>query len=140
MLYIYISPLFSYWKQGAPILIYSFLLYTWNDKIGKMPLPPYITQELKNGERYQTVYSRELGSAAAPTAGLHFTKEMLEPIITGEEKYYPIFVGEGYKDIININDVLTDYYYGNKYVVKGYIENNAVVGNAVVGNAVVGGD
>ena len=51
------------------------------------------------------------------------TKEMLEPIITGEEKYYPIFVGEGYKDIININDVLTDYYYGNKYVVKGYIEN-----------------
>lgn len=50
------------------------------EKIGKMPLPPYITAELENGERYQTVYSRQLGSAAAPTAGLHFTKELLEKI------------------------------------------------------------
>ncbi|MBQ9994550.1 MAG: tRNA preQ1(34) S-adenosylmethionine ribosyltransferase-isomerase QueA, partial [Clostridia bacterium] len=48
------------------------------DTIGQMPLPPYITEELKDRERYQTVYSRELGSAAAPTAGLHFTQEMLE--------------------------------------------------------------
>ena len=55
-------------------------IYNILDKIGKMPLPPYITQELKNGERYQTVYSRELGSAAAPTAGLHFTKEMLDDL------------------------------------------------------------
>lgn len=47
------------------------------EKNGKMPLPPYITEELKDKERYQTVYSRELGSAAAPTAGLHFTNEML---------------------------------------------------------------
>ncbi len=45
------------------------------DKIGQMPLPPYITEELKDKERYQTVYSHELGSAAAPTAGLHFTTE-----------------------------------------------------------------
>lgn len=50
------------------------------DKIGQMPLPPYITEKLQDKERYQTVYSRELGSAAAPTAGLHFTKEMLEDI------------------------------------------------------------
>lgn len=50
------------------------------EKIGKMPLPPYITQELENQERYQTVYSRELGSAAAPTAGLHFTSELLDKI------------------------------------------------------------
>ncbi|MBR3737422.1 MAG: tRNA preQ1(34) S-adenosylmethionine ribosyltransferase-isomerase QueA, partial [Eubacterium sp.] len=55
-------------------------IYTILDKIGKMPLPPYITEELKNGERYQTVYSKELGSAAAPTAGLHFTQEMLKKI------------------------------------------------------------
>ncbi|MDE5754036.1 MAG: S-adenosylmethionine:tRNA ribosyltransferase-isomerase, partial [Oscillospiraceae bacterium] len=47
------------------------------DEIGQMPLPPYITEKLQDKERYQTVYSRELGSAAAPTAGLHFTKEML---------------------------------------------------------------
>lgn len=50
------------------------------DKIGQMPLPPYITEELKDKERYQTVYSHELGSAAAPTAGLHFTNELMDRI------------------------------------------------------------
>ena len=50
------------------------------ERLGKMPLPPYIKQELQNQERYQTVYSREIGSAAAPTAGLHFTNELLEKI------------------------------------------------------------
>jgi len=50
------------------------------ERLGKMPLPPYIKEELKDSERYQTVYSRELGSAAAPTAGLHFTPELLEKI------------------------------------------------------------
>lgn len=50
------------------------------ERLGKMPLPPYIKEELQDRERYQTVYSRELGSAAAPTAGLHFTKELLEKI------------------------------------------------------------
>lgn len=54
--------------------------YSALDKIGQMPLPHYITHELKDKERYQTVYSRELGSAAAPTAGLHFTNELLERI------------------------------------------------------------
>lgn len=50
------------------------------DEIGQMPLPPYITRKLEDKERYQTVYSKELGSSAAPTAGLHFTKEMLSQI------------------------------------------------------------
>lgn len=50
------------------------------ERLGKMPLPPYIKEELENQERYQTVYSREVGSAAAPTAGLHFTNELLEQI------------------------------------------------------------
>lgn len=50
------------------------------ERLGKMPLPPYIKEELQDQERYQTVYSKELGSAAAPTAGLHFTKELLEKI------------------------------------------------------------
>ncbi|HIQ68043.1 MAG TPA: tRNA preQ1(34) S-adenosylmethionine ribosyltransferase-isomerase QueA [Candidatus Faecousia excrementigallinarum] len=50
------------------------------EHLGKMPLPPYIQAELQDQERYQTVYSRETGSAAAPTAGLHFTKELLEQI------------------------------------------------------------
>ena len=50
------------------------------ERLGKMPLPPYIKAELADQERYQTVYSREVGSAAAPTAGLHFTRELLERI------------------------------------------------------------
>lgn len=50
------------------------------ERLGKMPLPPYIKEELSDSERYQTVYSKELGSAAAPTAGLHFTKELLSEL------------------------------------------------------------
>lgn len=48
------------------------------DRLGETPLPPYIHEKLKDKERYQTVYNRELGSAAAPTAGLHFTKELMQ--------------------------------------------------------------
>ncbi len=55
-------------------------IYTVLDEIGQMPLPPYIKKKLENNERYQTVYSNEVGSAAAPTAGLHFTTEQLEEI------------------------------------------------------------
>ena len=50
------------------------------DELGEMPLPPYITEKLEDKNRYQTVYAREEGSAAAPTAGLHFTKELLEKL------------------------------------------------------------
>ena len=67
------------------------------ERLGKMPLPPYIKAELKDAERYQTVYSRELGSAAAPTAGLHFTKELLETIAAKGVKlcYVTLHVGLG---------------------------------------------
>ena len=54
--------------------------YSVLDQIGQMPLPPYITAKLQDKERYQTVYSKELGSAAAPTAGLHFTPELMDKI------------------------------------------------------------
>lgn len=54
--------------------------FTVLERIGQMPLPPYITERLEDGERYQTVYSRQPGSAAAPTAGLHFTPELLEAL------------------------------------------------------------
>ena len=50
------------------------------DELGQMPLPPYITHQLKDKNRYQTVYAKYDGSAAAPTAGLHFTKELLQQI------------------------------------------------------------
>lgn len=67
------------------------------EKLGKMPLPPYIKEELQDAERYQTVYSRELGSAAAPTAGLHFTKELLESIAAKGVRiaYVTLHVGLG---------------------------------------------
>lgn len=55
-------------------------IYEVLDRIGKMPLPPYITEQLQDQGRYQTVYARELGSAAAPTAGLHFTDELLQKV------------------------------------------------------------
>ena len=67
------------------------------ERLGKMPLPPYIKAELEDAERYQTVYSKELGSAAAPTAGLHFTPELLEEIASRGVKicYVTLHVGLG---------------------------------------------
>ena len=65
---------FDYDRSGGET-VYSVL-----EKIGKMPLPPYITKELDDNDKYQTVYAKENGSAAAPTAGLHFTDELLEKI------------------------------------------------------------
>ena len=59
---------------------YEGNFYETLDRIGQMPLPPYIKKRLEDGERYQTVYSRELGSAAAPTAGLHFTPALLDEV------------------------------------------------------------
>lgn len=67
------------------------------DRLGETPLPPYITAPLEDKERYQTVYNRERGSAAAPTAGLHFTKELLQKIkdIGCEEVFITLHVGLG---------------------------------------------
>ena len=77
------------------------------DKIGQMPLPPYITEELKDKERYQTVYSNELGSAAAPTAGLHFTKELLQKIADKGVNiaYVTLHVGLGTFRPVKVDDV-----------------------------------
>ena len=71
-------------EEGNRIIKFSYAkgdnFYNVLDKVGQMPLPPYIKAKLKDKERYQTVYSKEIGSAAAPTAGLHFTPELLEKI------------------------------------------------------------
>lgn len=61
-------------------LIYDGILMEILEHLGTMPLPPYIHEKLKDQSRYQTVYAKEIGSAAAPTAGLHFTKELLEQL------------------------------------------------------------
>lgn len=77
------------------------------DKIGQMPLPPYITEKLEDQERYQTVYSNELGSAAAPTAGLHFTNELLDRIRAKGVNigYVTLHVGLGTFRPVKVDDV-----------------------------------
>ncbi len=77
------------------------------DKIGQMPLPPYITEKLKDRERYQTVYSNELGSAAAPTAGLHFTTELMDKIKAKGVNiaYVTLHVGLGTFRPVKVDDV-----------------------------------
>lgn len=77
------------------------------DRLGETPLPPYINEPLKDSERYQTVYARERGSAAAPTAGLHFTKELLEKIQrTGAEiVFVTLHVGLGTFRPVSVADV-----------------------------------
>ena len=77
------------------------------DKLGTMPLPPYITEKLEDKDRYQTVYCKNLGSAAAPTAGLHFTKEILKKL---EQKgvnivYVTLHVGLGTFRPVKVDDV-----------------------------------
>lgn len=68
--------------HGGRILEFQYdgIFYEILDRLGKMPLPPYIKEQLDDQDRYQTVYARERGSAAAPTAGLHFTEELLEEL------------------------------------------------------------
>lgn len=77
------------------------------ERLGKMPLPPYIKEELQNGERYQTVYSKVVGSAAAPTAGLHFTPELLERIkgMGVNIAYVTLHVGLGTFRPVAVEDV-----------------------------------
>lgn len=77
------------------------------DRVGIMPLPPYITEKLENPERYQTVYARHNGSAAAPTAGLHFTRELLQTL---EQKgvrivYVMLHVGLGTFRPVKVDDI-----------------------------------
>lgn len=70
-------------EDGNKLVRFSYdtdTLYEKLDAFGKMPLPPYITKQLDDGSQYQTVYAKELGSAAAPTAGLHFTPELMETL------------------------------------------------------------
>ncbi len=88
------------------------------DKVGQMPLPPYIKEKLNDKERYQTVYSKELGSAAAPTAGLHFTPELLEQIKAKGVKvvYVTLHVGLGTFRPVKVDDIRdhkmhTEHYY-----------------------------
>lgn len=96
-------------EGGARIIEFEYdgIFETILDKLGEMPLPPYIREKLDDRERYQTVYSKKEGSAAAPTAGLHFTKELLNSI---KEKgvniaYITLHVGLGTFRPVKVEDV-----------------------------------
>ena len=88
-------------------LIYDGILYEILDSLGEMPLPPYIHEKLEDKDRYQTVYAKNPGSAAAPTAGLHFTKDLLEKIKEKNIKivYVTLHVGLGTFRPVNVEDV-----------------------------------
>lgn len=96
-------------EDGIRIMqfIYDGIFYEILDELGEMPLPPYIHQKLKDKDRYQTVYAKNIGSAAAPTAGLHFTEELLE---RAKEKgvlieYITLHVGLGTFRPVAVEDV-----------------------------------
>ncbi len=87
------------------------------DKLGEMPLPPYITHKLKDKNRYQTVYAKYEGSAAAPTAGLHFTKELLEKIQSKGVNiaYVTLHVGLGTFRPVKVDNVLEHHMHSEYY-------------------------
>lgn len=90
------------------------------DEVGQMPLPPYIKEKLEDKERYQTVYSKELGSAAAPTAGLHFTNEMLEKLKAKGVKiaYVTLHVGLGTFRPVKVDDVTKHKMHSEHYFIS----------------------
>ncbi len=102
-------------------LEYKGILYEILDELGEMPLPPYIHEKLKDKNRYQTVYAKNVGSAAAPTAGLHFTNDLLKKV---QDKgvniaYITLHVGLGTFRPVNVDDVTkhkmhSEYYVMNK--------------------------
>ena len=87
--------------------IYEGVFYEILDKLGTMPLPPYIREKLEDKDRYQTVYAKNIGSAAAPTAGLHFTEELLAKIKNKgiDICYVTLHVGLGTFRPVNVEDV-----------------------------------
>ena len=101
-------------------LIYDGVLYEILDKLGTMPLPPYIHEKLEDQNRYQTVYAKNEGSAAAPTAGLHFTKELMKQI---ENKginivYVTLHVGLGTFRPVNTENILEHHMHSEYYEIS----------------------
>ena len=96
-------------EEGIRIFKFNYkgIFYEILDKLGEMPLPPYIHEKLKDKDRYQTVYAKNIGSAAAPTAGLHFTEDLIEKIKSKGIKmeYITLHVGLGTFRPVNVEDV-----------------------------------
>ena len=96
-------------EEGIRIFKFNYkgIFYEILDKLGEMPLPPYIHEKLKDKDRYQTVYAKNIGSAAAPTAGLHFTEDLIKKIKAKGIKmeYITLHVGLGTFRPVNVEDV-----------------------------------
>ena len=118
-------------EEGIRIFkfIYDGIFYEILDELGEMPLPPYIHEKLKDKDRYQTVYAKNIGSAAAPTAGLHFTKELMDKIKDKGIKieYITLHVGLGTFRPVSVEDVTNHKMHSEFYQMS---ETTATVLNA----------
>ena len=111
--------------------IYDGIFYEILDELGEMPLPPYIHEKLKDKDRYQTIYAKNIGSSAAPTAGLHFTKELLNKIEKKGIKivYVTLHVGLGTFRPVSVDDItkhkryreLSDYDQRNAFDIEKFV-------------------
>lgn len=101
-------------------LLYSGILMELLDELGTMPLPPYIHEKLEEKTRYQTVYAKHIGSAAAPTAGLHFTKELLQELETKgiEILYVTLHVGLGTFRPVEVDDIKKHHMHSEFYTMS----------------------
>lgn len=106
-------------EDGTRIIKFSYsgVFEEILDKLGEIPLPPYITERLEDKERYQTVYSKHRGSAAAPTAGLHFTEELLERVKDKGVKiaYITLHVGLGTFRPVKVENILEHHMHSEYY-------------------------
>lgn len=121
-------------EEGTRIIDFNYegIFEEILDKLGQMPLPPYITEILEDQERYQTVYSRNKGSAAAPTAGLHFTRELIQEI---EDKginiaYITLHVGLGTFRPVKVDNILEHHMHSEYYLLSE--ESSSIINTAKV--------
>ena len=100
-------------------LEYKGILLEILDQLGQMPLPPYIHKQLKDKDRYQTIYAKNIGSAAAPTAGLHFTEELLEQIKSKGIKvvFITLHVGLGTFRPVQVTNILEHKMHSEYYII-----------------------
>ena len=119
-------------------LIYDGILYEILDKLGTMPLPPYIHEKLEDQNRYQTVYAKNIGSAAAPTAGLHFTNELMNELRNKGINicYVTLHVGLGTFRPVNVENILEHHMHSEYYEIEeetcNIIKSTKERGNKVV--------
>ena len=122
-------------EEGARKVLFEYdgIFEEVLDKLGEMPLPPYITHKLKDRDRYQTVYARYDGSAAAPTAGLHFTNELLAELEAKGVRiaYVTLHVGLGTFRPVKVDDVTNHHMHSEQYVVT---EESADIINSTKAN------